>query len=198
VSLDDLPLPNINEFNDIVLPLSTTAARGSTSAIRPSLPRNQWYYLYDKKPRKQGATYRFIRNHVVRVNVLFYLLHCYAAVIHRGRVVAVLESGQRLVIGQCLQCWHCLLLLWSMLLLCIPLNHWPWIAFKFSANVGYGNGMRDKFWRCQRMEYDCMVRRQQLRFALFCIFCIFLFFSCLFVYDDSMIIIKGTLKQNEQ
>jgi hypothetical protein len=44
---------------------------------------------------------------------------------------------------------------------------------KLSANVEYGNGILAKIWL---MEFDCTVRRQQLKFALSFTFLHFLLF----------------------
>ena len=56
LSLKDFPMPNLTEFLNIDLPKTTKKPSAIPRASDVVLPRNQWYYQYDKKPRDPSGS----------------------------------------------------------------------------------------------------------------------------------------------
>jgi len=50
LSLKDFPLPNLTEFLNVDLPKTSHKPTPIPRASDVVLPRNQWYYQYDRKP----------------------------------------------------------------------------------------------------------------------------------------------------
>jgi len=50
LSLKDFPLPNLTEFLNVDLPKTSHKPTSIPRASDVVLPRNQWYYQYDRKP----------------------------------------------------------------------------------------------------------------------------------------------------
>jgi len=55
LSLKDFPMPNLTEFLNIDLPKPVKKSTPIPRASDVVLPRNQWYYQYDKKPTAASA-----------------------------------------------------------------------------------------------------------------------------------------------
>lgn len=50
LSLKDFPLPNLTEFLNVDIPKMNNRQSAIPKASEIVLPRNQWYYQYEKKP----------------------------------------------------------------------------------------------------------------------------------------------------
>jgi len=55
LSLKDFPLPNITEFLNIELPKTNERPSPITPTAEVLLPRNQWYYQYEKRSDADGV-----------------------------------------------------------------------------------------------------------------------------------------------
>jgi len=55
LSLKDFPLPNLTEFLNVDLPRTSRKPTPIPRASDVVLPRNQWYYQYDRKPAAPAA-----------------------------------------------------------------------------------------------------------------------------------------------